>query len=68
MNENEFDINGVSFVSVEYKGNDCGFDGGRSCAFSGIRCYDLGVKCTPDKRKDGRNVIFLEVQDERTQR
>lgn len=61
--EKKEDANSVAgFVAVDYKHDDCGFSGGESCVFANNpRCFEF-VKCTPDKRKDGRNVIFLEKQ------
>lgn len=31
-------------------------------------CFKVGVDCMPSERADGRNVIFVEVRDERAQR
>ncbi len=69
MNENEFEYAGKNYQAVNYQGGDCGCEHNQPCAFSerDMRfCSQL--KCTPDKRVDGRNVIFMEVQDERTER
>ncbi len=59
MDESEVYFMGVDFIAEEYSGNDCGAEHGKECAFTGQRnCSEF--KCTPDKRADGRNVIFVE--------
>lgn len=66
MNENEFECAGKGYRAASYSGGDCGCELNQPCAFAerDMRfCSQL--KCTPDKRVDGRNVIFVEVQDER---
>ena len=56
MNEDEFELNGVVYVSADYKVS-C-----RDCAFIRNRemCAKLKKVCSSNSRKDGRNVIFVE--------
>lgn len=61
MDENEFEFEGKTYVAREYFEDDCGCVGGESCAFTLMSSRECGkFKCTPDKRGDGLNVIFLE--------
>lgn len=57
MNENEFELDGKVYVSTEdyEKMTPCHMQ----CALSEI-CKD--IRCIPQERTDGRNVIFLEKQ------
>ena len=58
MNENEFEIDGVSYVATKDSTNDC-----NGCAFSmdDVKCV-LAPACGIKRREDGRSVIFVEKQ------
>lgn len=63
MDENEFEFEGKNYIAVSYTGGDCGCEQSKCCAFDRMRhALCSRFKCTPDKRQDGRNVIFLEKQ------
>lgn len=62
MNENEFEIDGTSYVAIE----DTGYEACKGCAFSvfGTGC-SFAPGCVKEDRHDGRDVIFVEVKNER---
>lgn len=54
-NENEFELNGVTYVAVPDDGYTC-----KGCAFIMTACYTLNLpRCISESRKDERNVIFI---------
>ena len=58
MNENEFELDGKVYVSVDVDHDSC-----CKCALRVHPCYLTNFPhCTPNDRKDKRNVIFVERQ------
>lgn len=55
MNENEFELNGISYVAVD--GHDC-----RLCKMMTAEMCKSSPECISDFRFDVRNVIFVEKQ------
>ncbi|MGL4756259.1 MAG: hypothetical protein ACRCXB_28230 [Aeromonadaceae bacterium] len=58
------EIEGVKYKAVDHsiKDNEC-----IGCSLRGKdACFSDDVPCMPEERGDGRNVIFVEVQDERS--
>ena len=57
------EIDGIKYKAVDHpiSDNECiGCD-----LYIKKGCFKVGVNCMPDERIDGRNVIFVEVQDGR---
>ena len=65
MNENEFEIDGVRYFAEPVGfGSMC-----NGCAFYVPMTWcGRPNHCTKNTRADGKDVIFVEVHDERTQR
>ena len=65
MDENEFELNGIQYVSVEDIYNEgcdsCSFNiQNTGCAFA-PPCFEaFAPPCLEDERIDGRGVIFVE--------
>ena len=60
MNENEFEINCVIFVTSTHVSDRDFCDG---CAFNPVDCWMLErPHCTSELRADGHDVIFVEKQ------
>lgn len=56
----EFTLNGIDYIAVDSKPKgSCGF-----CAFYPNGCDDA-PNCTPQLRSDGRDLIFIEVPEEK---
>lgn len=61
MSDNELELDGRTYVETEYLGEDCGTEKGTVCAFADeSMSFCRRIACTPDKRPDKRNVIFVE--------
>ena len=64
MNEDEFELNGKTYVSVKSKSKPACY-GCYGCAlfYGAFSCIsDNHPKCIGKARQDGRNVIFVEKQ------
>ena len=60
MDENEFEINKVTFVTSIHVGDHDFCDG---CSFNPVDCWMQDRPyCTSELRTDGRDVIFVEKQ------
>lgn len=67
MNENEFEYCGKRYVAISgLNCGDCAMWDADECMCNAVSSRDfIFPSCNNSQRKDGRDVIFMEVQDER---
>ena len=64
LNSSEFELEGVKYKAVDVSNQDAEIPVCTGCAFdSGIRKCMAAPKCAGLYRTDGREVIFVKVED-----